>query len=693
MAHIGVLEVLEELNVPFDAIVGTSMGAIVGGMYAAGLSPDQMREDLQRIDWHSAFNDSPPRKYIPFRRKEDDLVPLFKMEAGFNKERGFSIPAGMVAGQKLNFILRTILLHTAPIKSFDDLAIPFRAIATDLDSGEAVVIDRGDLPGAIRASMAFPVMFTPVKYDGKLLIDGGVVRNLPLETALDMGAERIIAVDVGSRLSSMKNDSPSAMQVLRRTSSIQTKTVREEVLEMIREQDILIRPELDGVITFADFDAVEPAIELGREAAMAERGRLSELAVSPESYASFLSRHRSGIEVGPLQIDEITIEGLNRVPEGRILRRIRTRPGDPLDLHVLQEDLERVYLIGEFEMVEFRLEPEPDRTRLVISAQEKSWGPWYFRTGLALEANFSGTGDFLLNVLLRRSELNRLGAEWRTLVSIGSKDTIESDFYQPLSQAGTWFFGPRLLLTQDDDERVITFDQEFLAESRIGRLKIDVGRALGQWGEMRLGAYSGKAETEVILPERQEQRETLGGYELRFSVDRLDKAFFPRHGSWFLLEGRTSRDQMGADQEYERLELFFNKAMSFGKNSFVVRLRAGSDFDTGLPFYDDFELGGFLNLSGYRRNELRGQKLGYAALVYYRRLNQSRGLFGMNYYLGASIEAGTTWLDFEPVTFDSLHPAGAVYLGADTFFGPIYLGVAKAEGAGTTAYLQLGRIF
>jgi len=693
MAHIGVLEVLEELNVPFDAIVGTSMGAIVGGMYAAGLSPDQMRKDLQRINWHSAFNDSPPRKHIPYRRKEDDLVPLFKIEAGFNKERGFSVPAGIVAGQKLNFILRTMLLHTAPVDSFDDLAIPFRAIATDLDTGEAVVIDRGDLPGAIRASMAFPVMFTPVKYDGKLLIDGGVVRNLPLETALDMGAERIIAVDVGSRLSSMKNDSPSAMQVLRRTGSIQTKTVREEVLEMIREQDIVIRPELDGVITFSDFDAVQPAVELGREAAMAERDRLSELAVDPDSYGSFLSRQRSGIEVGPLLIDEITIEGLKRVPEGRIMSRIRTRPGDPLDLHVLQDDLERVYLIGEFEMVEFRLEPDSDRTRLVISAQEKSWGPWYFRAGLALEANFSGTGDFLLNVLLRRSELNRYGAEWRTLVSVGSKDTINSDFYQPLSQAGTWFVGSTLLLQQDDDERVIFLDQEYLAESRTGRLKLDIGRALGQWGELRLGGYYGKADIEVRLPDREERKDTLSGYELRFSVDRMDKAFFPRHGTWFRLEGRASREQMGADQEYERLELFFNKALSLGKNTFVLRLRAGGDFDTDLPFYDDFELGGFLNLSGYRRNELRGQKLGYAALVYYRRLNQSRGLFGMNYYLGASLEAGNTWLDVEPVTFDSLLPAGAVYFGADTLFGPIYLGVAKAEGAGTTAYLQLGRIF
>jgi len=693
MAHLGVLEVLEELNVPVDAIVGTSMGAVVGGMYAAGLSPGEMREDLQLIDWYSAFNDSPPRRYVPFRRKEDDLVALFKLEAGYSKKRGFSIPAGIVAGQKLNFILRSMLLHTAPIDSFDDLAIPFRAVATDLDSGEAVVIDHGDLPGAIRASMAFPVMFTPVKYDGKLLIDGGVVRNLPLDIALEMGAERIIAVDVGSRMAAMNNDAPSAMQVLRRTSSIQTQAVREEVLEMLREQDILIRPELDGVITFSDFDAVAPAIELGREAAMSERARLKELAVAPERYGSFIQRQRSGIEVGPLRIDEIAIEGLNRVPEARILRRIRTRPGDPLDLDALHEDLERVYLIGEFETVEFRLESVAGLTRLIIEAQEKSWGPWYFRAGLALEANFSGTGEFLLNVLVRRAELNRFGAEWRTLVSVGSEDTILSDFYQPLSQAGTWFVGPRLYLNQDDDERLIVEGQEYLAEARVGKLKLHVGRALGQWGELRVGGYYGKAETDVRLPVQMEQTNTLGGYELRFAVDRMDKAFFPRSGTWLLLDGRASHEQLGADQEYERAALNFNKALSAGKNTFFLRVRLGSDFGSDLPIYDDFELGGFLNLSGYRQDQLRGQRLGYGALIYYRRLNKSAGLMGMNYYVGASLEAGNAWLDTDTVTFDSLLPAGSVFFGADSLFGPIYLGVAKAEGAGTTAYLQLGRIF
>jgi NTE family protein len=246
---------------------------------------------------------------------------------------------------------------------------------------------------------------------------------------------------------------------------------------------------------------------------------------------------------------------------------------------------------------------------------------------------------------------------------------------------------------QDDGERVFVLDQEFLAETRIGRLDVDFGRALGQWGEIRLGGYHGRAEAEVRLPIREEQKETLGGYQLRFSVDRLDKAFFPRHGIWLILDSRVSRDAMGADREYDRAEFLLNKPLTAGDNTFIGRLKLGSDFDSDVPFYDDFQLGGFLNLSGYRRNELQGQSLGYIALVYFRRLNQSKGPFGMNFYAGASIEAGNTWLDSEAKTFDSLLPAGSIFLGADTVFGPIYLAFAKAEGSGSTAYLQLGRIF
>jgi len=691
MAHVGVLEVLEEMGVPFDAIVGTSMGAIVGGMYASGISPQQMRERLKEIDWVDAFNDEPPRKHVPFRRKQEDHVPLFKFEGGFNRD-GFSLPSGMVAGQKLNFILRTMLLHTAAVDSFDDLPVPFRAVATDLDSGELVVIDHGDLAGALRASMAFPVLFTPVKYDGRLLIDGGVVSNLSLDVALAMGAERIIAVDVGSRMESMDKENPSMMQVLRRTQSIQSKAIRAEIMELLREQDILIVPQLDGVVSFIDFDELDRAAELGRQAALAAQDRLRELAVPPSQHAPFIERQRAGTQMPALPIGEITISGLNRVPPERILQRLETRPGELLDLERLRADLERVYLIGEFQTVEFRILPDDaGQQNLIIDVEEKSWGPWYTRGGLGLESDFRGTGNFVANVLLRRSEVNRLGAEWRTFVAFGQVDEVLTDLYQPLSQAGTWFAGAGLRLRRDDDERVFVGEEMVNAKTKSILYGLDLGRALGYWGEIRLGVRLGQTDNEVADVDL--GTSDLGAYQFSLAMDRLDNPYFPRHGSYGELSARVARDALGADDEYERLEFRGVSAGSFGRNTLIGSLWLGSDLDSDLPFYDDFELGGFLHLSGLAPDQLSGSDVAHAALILLRRVNREPGPFSTNYYIGASIEAGNAWRPDDPVTLISLRAAGSLFIGADTLLGPLYFAYGKAEGERGTFYFYLGRLF
>ncbi|HXV78070.1 MAG TPA: patatin-like phospholipase family protein [Candidatus Polarisedimenticolaceae bacterium] len=692
MAHIGVLEVLEQHQVPFDAIVGTSMGAVVGGLYASGVSPGEMRTQLEQIDWIDAFDDEPPRRVRPFRRKEDDNIPLFKLELGFN-ERGFQSPSGLIAGQKLNFYLRAMLLRSAAVDSFDELPVPFRAIATDLDTGEMAVLDRGDLPKAIRASMAFPVMFTPVEYDGRLLIDGGVVRNLAVDVALEMGAEVVIAVDVGSTIDSLKTESPSAFNVLRRTQSIQSKEGRGEQLRLLREQDLLIGPQLDGIVTFADFEKIDEAVACGRAAAQEQEQRLRELA-DPDEFERFLARQRSGASPGAIPIEAIEVRGVERVPRTRILRRILSRPGQPLDLATLQEDLKRVYLIGEFETVEFHLERlGSEGYQLVIDAREKSWGPWYLRGGLGLESNFDGVGSFRANALLRRAEVNRLGAEWRTLLSIGDVEMVETDLYQPLSQAGTWFVDPSLLYVADGEETLNVDGTAIVLDTLRGEIELDLGVALGQWGQLRVGALTGRSHNSAIVAGVEDLDERLGAVRLRFPLDTLDNAYFPRHGTQFILDQRISRQGLGADRDYERLLFEGVTAGSFGPNTLLGKLRIGTDYDSDLPFYDDFRLGGFLDMSGLTRGQLLGNELGFLALVYYRKLNRSPGAFGMNYYLGASLEAGSVWEQQQAVTLSDLEPAGSIFVGAETLFGPIYLAYGQTSGTRGTFYFFLGRLF
>ena len=694
MAHIGVLEVLEELRVPVDAVIGTSMGAIVGGMYASGMSPDEMRAALERIDWADVFDDSPERKLLPIRRKEEDFLPLFGLEVGFNRQ-GFGLPSGLVAGQKLNFILRSMLLHAVRAQSFDDLPIPFRAVATDLATGKMVVIDHGDLSAAIRASMAFPVLFTPVDYEGQLLVDGGVVRNLAVDVALEMGAERIIAVDVGSTLGDLTTSTPNAFGILNRTQSVMSQQTRAEQLELLRPQDVLIVPPLDGVVSFIDFSLVEPAVQRGRQAAREKAAQLGELAVSESAFADYLARHREGSRARPITISSVEVRGAHRVDPRRILNRIRITAGSTLDVQTLQQDLEHVYLIGEFQLVEFRLEPDGTGTRFVIDVEEKSWGPWYVRGGIALSANFRAESSFLITGLLRRTELNKYGAEWRSILNIGEVDGGQTELYQPLHYRGTFFAAPSVLFRRTGAEIAIVDGVEYPIDSRLATGALDLGATVGNRTEIRVGGYRGRTRNDprTPIPGMPDLDRTLGGLSFRVGYDRLDSVTFPRNGTFAILWARASRDSLGADDEYNRVALHSGHAHSFGPHTFMARLDLGTDLGSNLPFYDDFALGGFLNLSGLDRNQLRGSRLGFAAVSYYRRVNRDPGLFGSNYYIGASLEAGNVWLPDTEVVLSDVRAGGSLFLGADTLVGPLYLAYGKAEGQRGSWYLYLGRVF
>lgn len=695
-AHVGVLEVLEELHVPVDMIIGASMGAIVGGGYASGLSPESMRTRFLQIDWENAFSDQPPRRDIPFRRKEEDSWPFFQLEFGFGPQ-GFSFPGGFVAGQKLNFILRAMLLHAAKPGSFDDLPIPYRAIAVDLESGEAVVLDHGDLAQAIRASMSFPLAFTPVEIDGRLLVDGGVLKNMPVDVAFAMGAERVIAVDVGTPMGELK-EPPTATGVLRRTSTIMSKVHRERQLELIRDEDILIVPDLEGIRTFEGFDKIDEAITKGRDAARGAADRLRELSVADAEWEAYLARQRAGAQLGDLTIDRIEVTGVGRVSPKLVSSRIKTRPGQPLDLDLLFEDLKRVYLIGEFEQVVFRIEENPTgQTVLTIDAEEKSWGPWYIRVGLALEANFEGSARFAVTGLLRRPHINRLGAEWRTFVSFGDFGHLDTELYQPVEYSGHFFVAPRLFYIRSGEEAFYVEDTEVIFDMDRGFVQLDLGTRFGHWGELRLGYIRGRVEAEprgLLAGTIGTIERDLGAAAGRFVFDRLDNANFPRQGTYLRLSGVYSREDLGADDEYQWALLTANRAWPLGRRgAFLGTAEAGSSMGSSLPFYDDFNLGGFTRLSGSPNKRYLGDDLAFARIIPYWKVGEMGSLLGGDLYLGASLEAGATWFRDENLDLEDFRIAGSVFAGLDTLFGPIYVAYGYTEGGDSSLYFFLGRLF
>ena len=273
------IKALEEMNIPIDYIAGTSMGSIAGGLYACGFTPDEMETVIKGIKWETLFQDAPDRPEQSFRQKEDDFEHLIPLEFGLNfKKGGIVLPPGLIAGSKLGFVLDTTMLPCS-VPNFDELRIPFRAVATDIQTGEPYVMSKGSLARSIRASMAIPAIFTPVEIDGHLLIDGGESQNLPVQTVRAMGADIVIAVNVGSSGAETAAKPTNVGAMIGRLIDL---PLQQNTMASAKLADIVITPDL-GSYTSADFTAGTKMIPLGYQATMAEKARSSRPTPSPRA--------------------------------------------------------------------------------------------------------------------------------------------------------------------------------------------------------------------------------------------------------------------------------------------------------------------------------------------------------------------------------------------------------------------------
>ena len=384
-SHVGVLKVLEENHIPIDYIVGTSMGAIVGGLYASGMSPGEIEENFKSVDWGDLFTDRLSEKELSFRNK-GDRRKFIDLELGL-KNGKIVFPKGIISGHKLSFLLKSMVSPAATTKNFDLLPIPFRAIATDIETGEEVILKYGNLAEAIRASMSIPGVFTPVEIDGRILVDGGAINNLPIDIARQMGADIIIAVDVGMPLAK-RDELDSALDITMQVIGIMTQQNVDEQIAQMRQKDILIRPDL-GHITTADFSKVAETISLGEEKARDFIEDLKRYSISKDAYRDYLLTQRQDI-LEPAKIDFVEIKKPARVAPQAIKERIKTKLGAALSIEALKSDMRSVYSIGDFEQVDYDLIEENGKKGLLVDTKEKSWSPNYLRFGLNLIDDFEG---------------------------------------------------------------------------------------------------------------------------------------------------------------------------------------------------------------------------------------------------------------------------------------------------------------
>jgi NTE family protein len=688
-AHVGILKALEEMNIPVDYIAGTSMGAIVGGFYAAGYSADEINRLMLEVDWNAAFSDQPERRNQTMRKKELDAEFLIPYRIGFNKG-SIQMPLGVIEGQHLDQIFHRILAGVQNTSDFDMLAVPFRAVATDLVTGEEVVVSSGSLPDALRASMSIPGVFAPVRLDGLLLVDGGMANNLPVSVVRDMGADIVIAVDISSPL--LKEEQlKSVLSVTEQLTSFLTRSNTERQIALLGPDDILLVPDLEG-FSSADFKMAAEVAEIGFKTAMSERELLAAL-------SSPADQEPRSTGPGERRPDHYIVHFVHinnqSVLEDEIIRsRLDLALNQPLDVDELEHSIDRIYSLDVFKSVTYNLIlNDQGDTGVQVNAMPRLWGPNYLQFGLEFANDFSGSSDFKLGAAYTRNALNSLGGELRVVAAIGREDELTFNFYQPTDKRARWFVESGLFARRqrydvwEEDVHIATLDIAGLGAN------LGIGRNFSSTDLVRLDYEIFRGDADVVtglLDFPIDDDVEIGELRFEYRHDSLDSLWFPTGGTFHRLGFRYADESLGASSDYEQALAGGSFTFSKGKNTFLLHYDLGYSFDDAAPVERWFELGGFGRLSGLVPDQLAGRQLGFASLAYHRRLND---IDLVPAYAGITLEAGNVWQYSDDMSFSDLRKSGSIFIGAETPIGPVYLAWGYSDNGQSTAYFYLGNPF
>jgi NTE family protein len=684
-AHIGVLEVLERLRVPVDCVAGTSMGGLVAGAFAAGLTPAQMREALAKADWADMFQDNPEFFDMSYRNKRLSQGFLPGTELGVTPE-GLTYAPGVVTGQKIKAFFNQLVHDDRGERLIEELPLKLSIVATDIGTGQRVVMREGSLTQAMRASMSVPGLMAPVERDGKKLVDGGLVDNVPIREVRERcNPDVVIAVNVGSPLLKAE-DIGSLFSVTAQMVNILTEQNVTQSLATLKPGDIYIHPDLQG-ITSGSFERNAEAADRGRSATAALQARLAPLGVSDTQYARWLTRVDVP-EAPPQRVDAIEIGPLAQVNPADVKRSISQPVGQPLDTGKLDRDLLRVFGEGYYERVDYSLVREGDRNVLRVLPVEKSWGPNYLRLGLGLESNMATGATYTLRAAYQKTWLNALGAELLTVAEIGNRSRLGVDFFQPLDGAQRYFVQVKAAYQR---ESIYVFeDDNKLAELSVYELggELLAGLRVGGLGQLRLGwAETAKRGTvDVGPPQVPAYRVSYGGWFVSTDLDHMDRIYLPRDG-W----SARARYFDAPSQGFSKLDADLRGAISSGKWIALGRLGYTGSPSGQLPFWDAAKLGGFMNLSAFARSQWVGDDSTYAGVRVERVIGtMPLGIRG-DIRLGGAVEAGKMSGAYTETNLRGWQNSVAFYLGGETPIGAIFLGAAYSPSSGySNVYFLLG---
>lgn len=688
-AHIGVLKVLEELNIPIDFIAGTSMGSVIGGFYALGYSPEELVDIATTLDWQSAFNDNPPRKSLFFEQKKE--ASKFLLEFGFE---GFKleIPAGLAAGQKLSNLFSLLAIPATGITHFDQLKIPFRAVATDIVTGAEVILDGSQLSLAesIRASMAVPFVFTPLDFGDKLLVDGGLVKNLPVDVVKNMGADMVIAVNVSTPLKK-KEELRSLFSIIEQSISLQ---IDESTKQQLVLADMVIIPDLEK-FSSSDFTKAQSIIDKGEEAARAEIESLRKLAESLKKYKSkpIQNSVSTELKINPfkdeIKIERVVIEGNVQAKELHLLKTLGIQEGEIIPLVELEDRITKIFGIGFFESVSFDIEEGQEEGK-ILKLKIKEREPNLVRFGAHYNDKDKGVGiaDLTLSRLGGRSSI--LSTEFQ----FGGISSFQSSYFQyGLFNTG-FFINPRFFYK--DDFQFIFKNQQRIGEfsDKATGFELALGTIFRNLGELT-ARYQWKDvafKVKVGGPDLPEFDENLALVSLRSRIDTLDQFPFPNSGSTFYLTYDLADEVLGSDANFHRISFSYNRFFSpFNRQTFSLGVQLGTSLKTDLPTYEDYLFGGPDSFMGYEREELRGDQIAVFKAGYSYKVLDLPLALGKGVHVNLVFNIGNVWESLEDLEENlDLRYGGSIGLALDTLIGPIQVDFGIGDEGRQETYFSAG---
>jgi NTE family protein len=694
IAHIGVLEWFEQHRIPIDYIAGTSMGGLVAGAYASGMSPAELRQLMKDTDWDLMFLADSPFRYKTFRRKQDKRAYPSQLEFGL--KGGFTLPGGLNPGQQVSLLLDRIGLAYYEVDNFDDLPTPFRCVATDLKQANAVVLGRGSLAQAMRATMAIPGVFTPVNYDEWLLVDGGVLNNVPADVVKQMGADIVIAVNVGADPVEEEKAQQSLFALLGRTiDTMMTTGVR----TALKSADLIVDPDLKGLNSL-DWRRSDDLADRGYQAAEATASRLAGYAMGEAEYAAFAAARQAKRRTAAPAPAFVTVTGVGPREQAFIRESLADLIGRPLEHATAAEDILTVTGTDRYEYLSYRAVTQPEGTGLLVAARPKSYGPPFLAIGLELSnvdsSNFAVTASGRVTAY----DWFGVGSEFRLDGAIGTRQSIMGEIYRPLGQS-RFFVAPRAYF--DRHPRNGYADERLVAEYRFKTFGagLDLGFNSGRRAEVRLGIDVSDVRGRIrvgnpLLPE-------VSGSEnfatLKVTWDGQTSPLVPSRGLYqtarlayyFAAPDATDPVRFPSDQEFLQGEVegSWFRRVGQGQDRLFLRYGLGTSFGSH-PLLADFSLGGPLRLGAFNNDELRNANYLLGTVGYLRQTGRLPDVLGGNIFLGGWFEQGTVFDEWDDARYRSSVSLGAI---AETLIGPVFGGASFDFDGRYRVYIAIGPLF